>query len=261
MFSPLPHGSITGSVCSDPSAITFFNGRVEKIVHNVLQPVELIRINGDCERISERIIRETALTLRIDGNVYATAMIMAGMEREFAVGHLYAQGIISEASHIESLTIDGTTVHVTLSKRKTTSSKPVLSNLVVGRDQVFTCVKAILKSEVFAETEAVHSAGLFMEGTNPIAITEDLGRHHALDKAIGAALLQSIDLTRTLATSTGRQPTEMIHKCRNAGIPIMATKGVPTSLAVALAEQSGITIAGLVRGTKMTVYSHPERIR
>ena len=139
MFSPLPHGSTASSVCFDKSAITFFNGRVEKIVNNVLQPVELIRINGDCERTSERIIRETALTLRIDGNVYATAMIMAGMEREFAVGHLYAQGIISQASHIESLTVDGTTVHVTLSKRKTTSSKPVLSNLVVDRDQVFTC--------------------------------------------------------------------------------------------------------------------------
>jgi FdhD protein len=88
-----------------------------------------------------------------------------------------------------------------------------------------------------------------------------LGRHHALDKVIGAALLQEIDLTRTLAASTGRQPTEMIHKCRNARIPIMATKGVPTSLAVALAEQNGITIAGLVRGKKMIVYSHPERIR
>ena len=198
--------------------------------NKILQSVELTRINRGCERISERIIRETALTLRIDGDVYATAIITAGMEREFAVGHLYAQGIISGTSHITSVTIDGTTVHVALSKRKTTGSKPVLSNLVVDRDQVFTCVKAILKSKVFAETEAVHSAGLF-------------------------------DLTRVLAASTGRQPTEMIHKCRNAGIPIMATKGVPTSLAVALAEQSGITIAGLVRGTKMTVYSHPERIR
>ena len=229
--------------------------------NKILQSVELIRINGGCERICERIIRETALTLRINGDVYATALIMAGMEREFAVGHLYAQGIISNTSHITSVAVDGTTVHVTLTDKKTTAVKPVSSNLVVDRDQVFTCVKAILKSKVFAETEAVHSAGLFLEGTNPVAITEDLGRHHALDKAIGAALLEGIDLTRTLAASTGRQPTEMIHKCRNAGIPIVATKGVPTSLAVALAEESDITIAGLVRGTKMTVYSHPERIR
>lgn len=229
--------------------------------NKVLQSVELTRINSGSERITERIIRETALTLRINGNVYATAMIMAGMEREFALGHLYAQGIISDATHITSLEITGTTVEITLTQNKEAFEKPVTSNLVVDRDNVFTCVKAILKSKVFAETEAVHSAGLFLEGTETVAIAEDLGRHHALDKAIGAALLEGIDLTRVLAASTGRQPTEMIHKCRNAGIPIMATKGVPTSLAVTLAEQNNITIAGLVRGTKMTVYSHPERIR
>ena len=227
----------------------------------ILQSVELTRINGGCQRVTERIIRETALTLRINGNIYATAMIMAGMEREFALGHLYAQGIISDPAQVTSLDVTLKTVEITLNNKREVFEKPVPSNLVVHRDQVFTCVKAILKSEVFAETEAVHSAGLFLEGEKPIAITEDLGRHHALDKAIGAALLEGIDLTRVLAASTGRQPTEMIHKCRNAGIPIIATKGVPTSLAVALAEESGITIAGLVRGTKMTVYSHPERIR
>ena len=227
----------------------------------ILQSVELTRINGGCERVTERIIRETALTLRINGNVYATAMIMAGMEREFALGHLYAQSIISDAAHITSLEVTGTTVEITLTQHKKASEKPVTSNLVVERDKVFTCVKDILKSNVFAETEAVHSAGLFLEGTETVAIAEDLGRHHALDKAIGAARLKGIDLSRVLAASTGRQPTEMIYKCRNVGIPIIATKGVPTSLAVTLAEQNNITIAGLVRGTRMTVYSHPERIR
>ena len=231
------------------------------IDNKVLQSVELTRINGGCERVTERIIRETALTLRINGNVYATAMIMAGMEREFALGHLYAQGIISNPTHITSLEVTGTTVEITLTQHKKASEKPVTSNLVVERDKVFTCVKAILKSNVFAETEAVHSAGLFLEGTETVAIAEDLGRHHALDKAIGAARLKGIDLSRVLAASTGRQPTEMIYKCRNVGIPIIATKGVPTSLAVTLAEQNNITIAGLVRGTRMTVYSHPERIR
>ncbi|MCF8130596.1 MAG: formate dehydrogenase accessory sulfurtransferase FdhD [Deltaproteobacteria bacterium] len=231
----------------------------DKILHSV----ELIRINGGRASITERIIRETELTLRISGDLFATAMITAGMEREFALGHLYAQGIISGMTDITALTVTGTTVEVILTKALESETKrgPVESDLTVNRDQVFNCVKAILKSQVFSETEAVHSAGLFLNGTEPVAVTEDLGRHHALDKAIGAALLQEIDLTRTLAASTGRQPTEMIHKCRNAGIPIIATKGVPTSLAVALAERNGITIAGLVRGKKMIVYSHPERIQ
>ena len=230
--------------------------------NKILQPVELIRVNGGQKRIGERIIRETALTLTINGDIYATAMIMAGMEREFAIGHLYAQGIISGITDITSLSVTEKTVEIILAEglKSRTERGPVNSDLVVHHESVFTCVKAILKSRIFSETEAVHSAGLFLEGEEPVAITEDLGRHHALDKCIGAALPAGIDFSRTLAASTGRQPTEMIHKCRNAGIPIMATKGVPTSLAVALAEESGITIAGLVRGKKMIVYSHPERI-
>jgi FdhD protein len=117
-----------------------------------------------------------------------------------------------------------------------------------------------LKSEIFTETEAVHSAGLFLDGKKTICIAEDLGRHNALDKVIGYALLQNIDLGRTMAASTGRQPSEMILKCRNASIPIIATKGVPTTLAIEIAKDAGITIAGLVRGNSMIVYSHPERI-
>jgi FdhD protein len=131
---------------------------------------------------------------------------------------------------------------------------------VVSREYVFDCVRAILKSEIFAETEAVHSAGLFLDGRETVSIAEDLGRHHALDKAIGHGLLNNVDFSRTLAASTGRQPAEMILKCRRAGIPIIATKGVPTTLAVEMAEKAGITIAGLVRGDTMIVYSHPERI-
>ncbi|MBW2304220.1 MAG: formate dehydrogenase accessory sulfurtransferase FdhD [Deltaproteobacteria bacterium] len=230
---------------------------------NVLQEVELIRMNGGCERTTEHIIRETAQTFRINGEPYVTAMMLAGMEKEFAVGHLYAQGIISGMSDIVSITVTGTTLEVMLAYTKKPGEEPgpVDSDLVVDCNTVFTCVKAILKSDIFAETEAVHSAGLFMEGTETVSIVEDLGRHHALDKVIGAALLQGKDLTRALVTSTGRLPAEMISKCRNAGIPIIATKGVPTTKAVELAKRSGITIAGLVRSTTMFVYSHPERIR
>lgn len=231
---------------------------------NILEAVELIRMNGGCERITERIIRETALTLRMNGKPYATAMIIAGMEREFALGHLVAQGVISGMADVMSITVTATAVDVVLDgpmMQPVEVRGPVDSDLVVDREQVFACVRAILKSDVFAETEAVHSAGLFFEGDQAVAVTEDLGRHHALDKAIGAATLKGMDFTRTLAASTGRQPAEMIHKCRNTGIPIIATKGVPTTLAVEMAQESGITIAGLVRGTGMTVYSHPERIR
>jgi FdhD protein len=189
-------------------------------------------------------------------------MIMATLEKEFVVGHLYAQGVIHSAEDIGSITVKNNIAEVTLARNE--NKKPALnkinSDLKVRKEDVFDCVRAILKSDVFSETEAVHSAGLFLDGKKAIYIAEDLGRHNALDKVIGYGLLHNVDFSRTLAASTGRQPSEMILKCRNINIPIIATKGVPTTLGVEIAVKAGITIAGLVRGTTMTVYSNPERI-
>jgi len=230
--------------------------------NKILKKVEYTRANGGCTAANERIVRETALSINIDGEHFATAMLMATLEKEFIVGHLFAQGIIKSAEDITSLTIDNNAAGVTLSgKRRQQLLPSVQSGLKVTKGDVFDCVRAILQSEVFTETEAVHSAGLFLHGKETVCIAEDLGRHHALDKVIGYGLLHNIDFSKTLAASTGRQPAEMILKCRNAGIPIIATKGVPTALAVEMAGEAGITIAGLVRGDTMIIYSHPERIK
>jgi FdhD protein len=228
----------------------------------IQERVEYTRVNGGCTSSSERIIRETALTIRIDGKHYVTAMIMATMEKEFVIGHLFAQGVIHSAADIKSITIKNDTAEVTLSGTRNERAvlKKISSDLKVYKEDVLDCVRAILKSEIFTETEAVHSAGLFLHGREAICIAEDLGRHNALDKVIGYGLLHDIDFHQTLAASTGRQPSEMILKCRNVNIPIIATKGVPTTLAIEIAGNAGITIAGLVRGSTMTVYCHPERI-
>jgi len=228
----------------------------------VLKTVDYTRASGECGPARERIVREAALTISVDGNPFATAMLMPSMEKEFVVGNLYAHGVIGSAGDIKSLDIINNTARVALAKKKKGGdlSAIVRSDLTVTAEDIFNCVKAILKSEVFTETEAVHSAGLFLDGKEALCIAEDLGRHNALDKIIGWGLLHGVDFNRTVAASTGRQPSEMIIKCRNAGIPVIATKGVPTTLAIEIAEKSGITIAGLVRGDTMIVYSRPGRI-
>jgi len=228
----------------------------------ILKKVGYTRVNGGCSQASERIIKETAFTININGRHFATAMLTAALEKEFVYGNLFVQEIIHKVDDISPLTIKNNSAEVTLSGKtvKYTHPRPVHSDLKVSSGDIFDCVRAILKSEIFTETEAVHSAGLFLKGKETVCIAEDLGRHHALDKVIGYGLLHGIDFTQTLAASTGRQPTEMITKCRNAGIPIIVTKAVPTTLAVAMAEEAGITIAGMVRGNTMIVYSHPERI-
>jgi FdhD protein len=228
----------------------------------ILKQVDYTLLEGGFTRASERIIREAALAINIDGQPFATAMMLATMKKEFIAGNLFSQGIITSAADIISLVIRGHTADVTLAPGRPRWAAPteVHSNLKISQEQVFNSVKAILRSEVFTETEAVHSAGLFLEGEGAVCIAEDLGRHNALDKVIGAGLFKGVDFSRTLAASTGRQPSEMLIKYRNAGIPVVTTKGVPTTLAIEIADKAGITIVGLVRGRTMTVYSHPERI-
>jgi FdhD protein len=232
------------------------------MVNKILKRVDFIRADGGFTPDSARIVKETVLTINVDGRPFITAMVLATLEKEFVIGNLFGQGIIRSAADIASITVKNNIADVTLAARKSTAAMPekVVSDLKVHHQDIIESVRAILKSEVFVETEAVHSAGLFLDGKEAICIAEDLGRHNALDKVIGAGLLKNVDFSRTLAASTGRQPTEMIYKCLRAGIPVIATKGVPTTLAVELAEKAGIAIAGLVRGSTMTVYSCPERV-
>lgn len=228
----------------------------------ILEPVEYTRVDGGARKAAERIIKETALTINIGGKHYVTAMILAGMEREFIFGHLLTQGIIQNVRDIRSLTIRSNVAEVALigSGKKPLINRKITSKLKVKANDILACVKTILKSEVFTETEATHSAGLFLHGNEALCIAEGLGQHNALEKVIGHGLLHKIDFSQTVAAVTGRQMSVMILKCRNVNIPIIAAKGAPTTLAIETAEKAGVTLVGLVRGKNMMVYSHPERI-
>jgi len=230
--------------------------------NSIFKLVNYLELNEDFVSYKGNIICEKDLNIRINSHHYATAMILSTMIQEYVVGFLFVNGLINSFSDIISMKIHNNDADIILkdniAKRKI--QRTLQSNLLISREDIFKYVSAILKSSVFRETEAVHSAGLFLKG-NAVSIAEDIGRHNALDKIIGAGLIQQVDFDDTIAVSTGRQPTEMILKCFSAGIPVIATKGVATSSAVELAEEVGITIVGLVRQESMIVYSHPERLR
>ncbi len=230
--------------------------------NKILETVECTRVNAEAIKAEEHIVCETGLSIFINQKHLVKAMIIPQMEKEFVIGHLFGQGVINSAAEIESIAIKDNIAKVSLSEIKDMKkAAPIIhSDLKVRTEDIFSSVRAILKSAVFTETEAVHSAGLFRPGAEAICLAEDIGRHNALDKVIGYGLLHNIDFGNTFATSTGRQPAEMILRCCHANIPIIATKGVPTTLAIDIAQKAGLTIAGLVRGDTMTVYSNPSRI-
>ena len=240
--------------------------------------IEYTKVDTEITRSRERVVVEFSLSILVDERHLTTALITPMMMEEFVIGHLFWQEVIDAADDVESISINKNVASVTLHKRKSgvkrSPEKP--PDFKVSRDDIFSGVSAILKSKIYAETEAIHSAGLFKQGAEQICIAEDVGRHNALDKVIGYGLMNSIDFRNVFATSTGRMVSDMVRKVCRANIPVVATKTAVTNIGVEIAKRHGLTVAGFVRdrgmkkstdtGEKiitersMKVYSRPERI-
>ena len=117
------------------------------------------------------------------------------------------------------------------------------------------------QQRIFESTGGLHAAGLFDSGGEIELLREDIGRHNAVDKIVGRALLEGrLPLARSLLAVSGRAGYEVVQKAVAAGIPILAAVGAPSSLAVATAERFGMTLVGFLRDDRFNVYTAPERI-
>ena len=113
---------------------------------------------------------------------------------------------------------------------------------------------------VFERTGGLHAAGLFGADGSLVCLREDIGRHNAVDKVVGRALLDGSALKSSVLVVSGRAGYEIVQKSISAGIPVLAAVGAPSSLAVALAREFNQTLVGFLRGDRFNVYAGPERL-
>jgi FdhD protein len=114
---------------------------------------------------------------------------------------------------------------------------------------------------VFSATGGLHAAGLFAADGELLAVREDVGRHNAVDKVVGWALREGrLPLAGCVLLVSGRASFELVQKAVLAGIPVLAAVSAPSSLAADLAEETGLTLVGFLRGSSMNVYTRPDRV-
>jgi len=214
-----------------------------------------------------QVVEETPLSIFINGRHYVTAMISPQLHKEFVVGHLFAERTLGSPEEIESLEIEGNVVRAIVANpmRAILPRKPIVSgcggtasfldesklpktrsDLKITKEELADGMKAILLSEIHTATGGVHCVGLFGK-SGPVCIIEDIGRHNALDKAIGYGLMHNIDFSQAFLACTGRISSDMALKCSVAGIPVIVSRGATTSLAISIAERTGLAIVGFLR--------------
>ena len=263
------------------------------------RPVDIVRISAD-GRVDahDRAAAEEPLAIRINGNPFAVIMRTPGADRDLAAGFLFAERLVrhgddfASIEHCADTAASENTVDVTLvddaavaraarQRRDVASATScgicgrqsiddLASDLVAIVDDVVVTPSTIAQlperlrrsQRAFDETGGLHAAGVFSTDGVLLDIAEDVGRHNAVDKVIGRAVLhRQVPLSSALLCVSGRTSFEIVQKAAVAGIPVVAAVSAPSSLAIDLAERAGITLIGFIRGDAFNLYSSPQRVR
>jgi FdhD protein len=237
---------------------------------------------------------EEPLEIRVHGEPLAVTMRTPGDDIDLAAGFLAAEGVVEGATDIAEIRMcDENVADVTLAPGVTLPAERLRRNFVtssacgvcgkdsisavrvrasydVSQDQVRVTAATLVSlpgrlreaQRVFASTGGLHAAGLFDAAGGLLVLREDVGRHNAVDKIAGWALREKrLPLTGCVLLVSGRASFELVQKALVAGVPVLAAVSAPSSLAAELADESGMTLVGFLRGTGMNVYTGAARIQ
>lgn len=244
----------------------------------------IIRKNSgdEFEQVEDSIAIEQRLRILVNGKEILSMYCTPLMIRELVVGMLMSENIIKGSWCGEKMSIvygEDIVVDVPSDSEVSTEGAVITSGCIGGItfpkraalkkiEDPFT-IKAARLKDLFRDfqkmsglhhlTGCIHTAGL-CDSESVVCIAEDIGRHNAVDKVIGYALLEEIPFRGKMVLASGRLSSEIVAKCARWEIPVVGSRTAPTSLALDIADKSGVTVVGFIRGDKLNVYTHFERI-
>ncbi len=254
-------------------------------------------LKGQVTDTEDIVVVEEPLEIRLHGEPFQVLMRLPGQEKELALGFLYTEGIVHSLFEVITMHFCGTATdpllppnvvdvkltEAALARRgrrhlevsysscglcaKEAVSEivskvpPVKSDLTVSPEALLSLTARLQEAQtIYRDTGGTHGVALATPDGRVFIMAEDVGRHNAMDKVIGRALFERRDLTALVALLSGRISFEMALKAVRAGIPILAAVSAPTTMALELARELNLTLVGFVRGQRLNIYSHPERI-
>lgn len=257
-----------------------------------MQEVEIQRIDvSDKKRetLKDYVAEEKPLHLLLNSKSYATIFCAPSNLKELAVGHLVAEGVAKSIHEIEKTEIEGNVCRIRLLPNVDLRTRlrlqkhfervilsacggkgffapgvrpPRIKNCsLVKADVVLNCMNRLNSmAETFRKTGGVHAAAVFRADGTCVAFAEDVGRHNAVDKAVGIALIKEENLGDCLITLTGRLTGDIVMKSARVNVPVLASIAAAIDSGIAVARKANLTLIGFARGHRMNIYCAPERI-
>jgi len=248
---------------------------------------------GKFHEVEDEIATETIITIWVNDIFISSILCSPVLEQELVIGYLYTVGIITSNEEIKSIKTEGYNVKVLLNSSIDLDSRlknlqfinrvissgcnppeywlqvkkgkglPYIdSKIQIQIQNIFKAIKDLNKnSKIFRRTGATHAAGIYDVNATQIIIAEDIGRHNAVDKVIGYALIHKIPLSDKLLVSTGRLTADILFKSSKCHIPLVASMAAATDSGISTAKATNTTLIGFVRGSKrLNIYTNPFRI-
>ena len=234
--------------------------------------------SGKVEEVKGEVVREQPLVIHVNEKKFVTLLCSPQKLDCLVVGYLWLEKVIASLDDIARLDVsevDGR-ADVTLTREVELPSERILtsgcgggitfridprlfprirSSLRIRPEQLFQQMKELFAAAVnYRSSRGIHGAAL-ADGDRLLVVAEDVGRHNAVDKVKGEALLKGIPTTDRILLSTGRISSEMLLKAARMEVPLVASRTSPTEMAVSLAEQLGITVVGYVRPDGLSLYT------